>query len=436
MNKFYEIFEIMGRRFMFFPTSMMLFESNKNIEEIIKTGFMSEDDNLTDDVKHLVQIEKQTQKCLQQVKPFSNQINSVQINMINACNMRCKYCFADNGTHHKNNVMTESQAKLIIEYAFQNIKENMLSVVIIGGEPMLNMPIFEYILKYCRKKAQEKKVKVRFATTTNGTLIDEANLQLLDSYNVVAMVSQDSCDKNINDHLRSMADDKLSQFEILKEKKKLFLNSNKKRAVHITVTPFNKKFAETAIQLYKEGFYHVHLDFVKSNMPEFKFEQADINLLKDQFDILTNYILECIDNDKVISCHPLTDDIKRIHCRIPRIHKCNVLDGLYAFSPEGTIYPCDVLMYEEYEIGNIYSGINEEKIDNMRKNTSVLEECSNCWIRYICGGKCLAEVLNNAEENDNFICSIRRHMVKLTLYLYYYIQKENPNYLKNYLNVK
>ena len=211
MNKFYEIFEIMGRRFMFFPTSMMLFESNKNIEEIIKTGFMSEDDNLTDDVKHLVEIEKQTQKCLQQVKPFSNQINSIQINMINACNMRCKYCFADNGTHHKNNVMTESQAKLIIEYAFQNIKENMLSVVVIGGEPMLNMPIFEYILKYCRKKAQEKKVKVRFATTTNGTLIDEANLQLLDSYDVVAMVSQDSCDKNINDHLRSMADDKLSQ---------------------------------------------------------------------------------------------------------------------------------------------------------------------------------------------------------------------------------
>lgn len=142
---------------------------------------------------------------MEQSKPFDDFINSIQINMINACNMRCKYCFADGGSHHKNGVMDEKQAKRVIDYVFEHIEGNLLSVVIIGGEPMLNIPVFEYILHYCKKKALEKNISVRFATTTNGTLFDASNLQLLDSYNVMAMISQDSCDKNINDYLRSMA---------------------------------------------------------------------------------------------------------------------------------------------------------------------------------------------------------------------------------------
>lgn len=326
---------------------MILFESNKDIEEVVKCAFEHPGQkNIPNNVKQLINIEKNTRKCLEQSKPFDDFINSIQINMINACNMRCKYCFADGGSHHKNGVMDEKQAKRVIDYVFEHIEGNLLSVVIIGGEPMLNIPVFEYILHYCKKKALEKNISVRFATTTNGTLFDASNLQLLDSYNVMAMISQDSCDKNINDYLRSMANGRQSQYEIIQRKKQLLLGQQKKRAAHITITPFNKNFAQTAISFYEEGFYHVHLDFVKSEVAEFLFSETDIAIIKEQVDILSRYIIECIDKNKIINCHPLTDDIKRIHYRIPRTRKCNVLDGLYAFSPEGNIYPCDTLLTE------------------------------------------------------------------------------------------
>ena len=271
--------------------SFEIIKKNVAIEEVVKCAFEHPGQkNIPNNVKQLINIEKNTRKCLEQSKPFDDFINSIQINMINACNMRCKYCFADGGSHHKNGVMDEKQAKRVIDYVFEHIEGNLLSVVIIGGEPMLNIPVFEYILHYCKKKALEKNISVRFATTTNGTLFDASNLQLLDSYNVMAMISQDSCDKNINDYLRSMANGRQSQYEIIQRKKQLLLGQQKKRAAHITITPFNKNFAQTAISFYEEGFYHVHLDFVKSEVAEFLFSETDIAIIKEQVSRLGAYI--------------------------------------------------------------------------------------------------------------------------------------------------
>ena len=430
---FYKVINIFGKNLIFLPASMILLESNDKINEEFKYGFEHPEADIQHDIKQLITVENDAQRYLQQLKTSDNFINSIQINMINACNMRCKYCFADGGSHHKNNVMTKEQAKAVIDYTFEHLNGNMLSVVVIGGEPMLNMPVFEYILYYCRKKALDRKINVRFATTTNGTLLNRSNLRLLDSYNVVAMISQYSYDKRTNDYLRCMADSKQSQYEILQRKKTLLLEQHKKRAIHITITPINKDFAKTAIRFYEEGFYHVHLDFVKSEKKEFKFTIKDIDFFKQQLNILSEYIIKCIEKNKVINCHPLTDDINRIHNRIPRIRKCNVLNGLYAFSPEGIIYPCDVLMYDEYQIGNIYIGLDKKRLIKMRRNYSTQQKCSYCWARYICGGKCLAEMVNGIEANQKFICSMRQYMAELSLYIYYYILKENPSFLDNYL---
>lgn len=435
MSNYYKMFKIKDETFIYFPASMILIKSDGALEKLIEEGEKNMMRDLPGNFMQLISEENDTREYLRLLKLDNNskRITSVQINMINACNMRCKYCFADGGSHHKNSVMTKQEAKEIIDFIFEHISGELLSVVIIGGEPMLNMPVFEYILSYCKDKALKKKIRVRFATTTNGTLLDIPSISLFDSYNVMPMISQDSCDKTTNDYLRCMVSDKQSQYEILQTNKKILLSSKKRRAIHITITPFNKNFSKTAINFYEEGFYHVHLDFVKSEMDNFQFAEEDINFMEEQFDILLQYILKCIDKNKVISCHPLTDDINRIHKRIPRLRKCNVLNGLYAFSPEGNIYPCDVLMYDEYESGDIYAGINEDKILEIQKNRQLSKECVECWARYICGGKCFAELVTTGEINSQFICAMRQHMAKLSLYIYYYIQKNNPEYLNNYL---
>ena len=79
MSGFYKMFKIWGKSFIFLPSSMILFESNKDIEEVVKCAFEHPGQkNIPNNVKQLINIEKNTRKCLEQSKPFDDFINSIQ----------------------------------------------------------------------------------------------------------------------------------------------------------------------------------------------------------------------------------------------------------------------------------------------------------------------------------------------------------------------
>lgn len=59
----------------------------------------------------------------------------------------------------------------------------------------------------------------------------------------------------------------------------------------------------------------------------------------------------------------------------------------------GNLYPCHFLSeFDEFRIGNIYNGIDEELKDYFIKlnDLSNKPKCSSCWAKYLCGGGCIA----------------------------------------------
>lgn len=59
MSGFYKMFKIWGKSFIFLPSSMILFESNKDIEEVVKCAFEHPGQkNIPNNVKQLINIEK------------------------------------------------------------------------------------------------------------------------------------------------------------------------------------------------------------------------------------------------------------------------------------------------------------------------------------------------------------------------------------------
>ena len=74
---------------------------------------------------------------------------------------------------------------------------------------------------------------------------------------------------------------------------------------------------------------------------------------------------------------------------------CGAGTSMIAIGTQGNVYPCHMLMYDEYCIGNI----KYDSIKNMRKksanatlfkslNVDKIEGCSQCQFRYLCGGGC------------------------------------------------
>ena len=83
-----------------------------------------------------------------------------------------------------------------------------------------------------------------------------------------------------------------------------------------------------------------------------EFTNNDIEKLMEEYSVLADIIIEKYNEKDYVHCYPLTP-LEKIHRHIPVIKSCSALKNRCAFSPEGNIYPCDVMMYDEYCIGNV-----------------------------------------------------------------------------------
>jgi MoaA/NifB/PqqE/SkfB family radical SAM enzyme len=104
------------------------------------------------------------------------------------CNARCPYCdFRNNGPEEKD-VLSEQEAKDLIDQA-SALGVGCFSITG-GGEPLLREDI-EVIIRYAKKKG------MAVAVTTNGLLINEKSIKYLLEANIIT-VSLDSLDEEVN----------------------------------------------------------------------------------------------------------------------------------------------------------------------------------------------------------------------------------------------
>ncbi|KNY28940.1 radical SAM/SPASM domain-containing protein [Pseudobacteroides cellulosolvens] len=429
---------VLDKKFIFFPYSLIFFESNdlidklvlllskKRSEEFILNSVGEDIESakiVLNQLNDLMILEEKSKELIKNNKSNNAisklKLKAAQINTINACNLKCKYCFAKDGSHGENNVLSKHMVKDIIDFLLkEGIGEDELSLTIIGGEPLLNFPVFEEIINCAKAEGKAQGKDIRFITTTNGTLINERIASVLKENNVSTMLSLDSHDKNTQDYLRPSNTGTSSYDMINNSYFKYQCSSKEKSKVHVTITPFNKNIYDIGKNFFEMGFSHVHFEEVISEQDEFKLTKEDVDILKKEYEKLSLYLLEKIKNNQKVSCYPLLDDIKRINERRLKIKKCGVLNNMIGISPDGNLYPCDMLMWGDYKLGSISTGINYDKVNDLIINHDLDLQCNECWARYICGGQCLGErELIKDKEQRSYRCSIKKHIVRLKLYM-------------------
>ena len=71
--------------------------------------------------------------------------------VIQDCNLRCSYCYGDEGNYSNNGVMTLEIAKKSIDFLVNKAKSNRLSICFFGGEPLLKFDLIKDIVQYCKE---------------------------------------------------------------------------------------------------------------------------------------------------------------------------------------------------------------------------------------------------------------------------------------------
>lgn len=365
---------------------------NKEIAELLSQGYLSHD--------RPTNIEQGLTRYLEAYA--KKRVSGMVLQVTQSCNLKCKYCtYAVNGLYyrtHSSKQMSWDVAKCAIDFLkkhsgdLQNIR-----IAFYGGEPMLNMYLIRQAVLYAEEIMPYK--NIRFAMTSNLTLLSQEALVFLAAHNFKLTISLDGPQK-FNDKNRFFAVNGESSYGTVMEKLRMIASYPDYLRRNVQINAVVDKSADPQEIL---NFFRQH-DILK-NVPV-ELSTVDDSNLKIQYYTSPEYLKRRKINafksmvaracDVTIEKDVLDDIYERIakksapYSIIKYVHHNGpCIPGVKKLfvNAEGDFFPCEKAneMSEHLKIGNIYSDFDTEKmkaIYNIGKISE--EECVDCWAIKLC----------------------------------------------------
>lgn len=333
-------------------------------------------------------------------------IKAICLNVIHGCNLRCKYCFADEGEYNGHRgVMNIETAKKAIDYVIKRSgPRKNIEIDLFGGEPTMIMPTIKEIISYARENEEKWGKNIRFTMTTNATLLDDDMMDFMDKEMGNIILSLDGR-KSVNDNVRIKADGSGSYEDILPNIKKMISKRTKGKTYYVrgTFTRDNTDFYEDVISMLNEGFREISIEpVVLEGCHPLSIREEDLPTIFENYDKLYEEMRkrkkEGVDQ---FNFYHFNIDLQGGPCVYKRISGCGAGFEYVAITPQGEVYPCHQFVgREEYKLGDIYEDtFNSELAKNFKKaHIYNKPTCKKCWARFYCSGGCQA---NNVAFNGD-----------------------------------
>jgi len=310
------------------------------------------------------------------------------LHLTNACNLRCKHCYANAGRPLKNELRTD-EIKNIID---QLVEMDCFYLTLSGGEPLL-FPKLEEIAKYATRKG------LKILITTNGTLLTRAKVKKLLENGVSSIqISFDSHIPSVHNKFRGYSWAFKNAINGMRKCKELRM----KVAVMCTISKINyQKLGETI-----DFFCQKNIDAfaIERFVPEGRGEHIkDLMLsptqLKRSFEILLDK-KEKHKNVIITTTDPLFQFVDgrsyETFYHSSCIGGCSAGIAGFTITPDGYVTPC-TRFYEK--IGNIRKQSIKDIWENspvfklLRNRENLKGKCGKCKYKNLCGG-CRAAAYN------------------------------------------
>ena len=368
-------------------------EAYDEIEELVKEGILYSEDQY-EEIAHGSMDDR-------------DYIKAVCLNIIHGCNLRCKYCFADEGEYHGHKgVMDIDTAKKAIDYVVKRSgPRRNIEIDLFGGEPTMIMDTIKEIIAYAREHEKEWKKNIRFTMTTNATLLNDEMMEFMDKEMGNIILSLDGR-KEVNDNVRIKVDGSGSYDDILPNIKKMIdkRTEGKMYFVRGTFTRANTDFYEDVKAMVNEGFREISIEpVVLENGHPLALREEDLPTIFDNYDKLYEEMRRRkVEGDEFKFYH-FNIDLQGGPCVYKRISGCGAGFEYVAITPQGEVYPCHQFVgKEEYKLGSIWDDTYDAELGKKFKLAHIYNKpkCKDCWARFYCSGGCQANNVNfNGDMN-------------------------------------
>lgn len=371
-----------------------------------------------------------------EVNNYSWKIENEQMALIlgltEECNMMCKYC-AYHDYNNRNSIMTKEVIEKALDYFLKKSKfSDEIGISFYGGEPLLKIDLIEHAINYVNKFHLGQ--VVQYAITTNGLLLsDDYIIDKLIENNFIITISLDG-PKLLHDRYRvdlggnGTFDRIIKNINKLRMKNPNFFNLNV-RYNAVIAPPFNNNLLLEFFK--KDNVSFIDLIATKEFLKEIENEPND--RIKADYDVndspvLLNYIKQLkryhmIRSDKsgtIIGCAGF----------------CNPFERKIFVNARGKYLLCEKICESNdlYNLGDIYKGINYDKINILINKQKQLYEknCKKCWAVRLC--KACFAYEDEIDYNGRF-CKKMRNEVKRDYINYISLINKEPNYLEIFNNM-
>ncbi|AEX85905.1 hypothetical protein XO10_07445 [Marinitoga sp. 1135] len=332
-------------------------------------------------------------------------LRTLALNVINDCNLKCDYCFANFGYYKDGKtVMKFEIAKKAVDLLLNSAIENgnkEITIAFFGGEPLLNFDLIKKVVDYAEKTKSDN-LEIKYLITTNGTLFDLEKIKFMKKYKFQITLSIDG-GKELHNSNRKFINGKGS-FEVIQNNFELLLKSFVVNA-RITINNKNYNILKSIKELKNLGFRRFTF------APDYNLSQENFEKYLESLSSLFEYYYNLILKKEYIDITNITRVLMNILFRIKKINHCNAGLTYFSVATNGNIYRCPRFTDEkDFLLGNINNleikDINYH-IKKLRKNiinyhmNSLTHKCNKCPFLFLCGGACYHySYINNKTEFD------------------------------------
>ena len=336
-------------------------------------------------------------------------LTNICLNLTDACNLECKYCFVEQHPHF----MSYDVALKAVNFILENLEKKnkkfnsneRCNLTYFGGEPTL---MWDEIIVPLTKYIRENNYPIDLNMTTNGTLLNKERIEFLKEYNVPILLSFDGAESTQNFNRPARCQDKKS-FDMVIDNIPYILEAFPNTTFRGTI------YAPTAKNTFENYLFAEYLGFQNIFLvPDERHQWTDEEkiLLKNELDKIYSYMDYCFTIEKrkpiyfsLINesfTHVLKHDLNSLLGEnelkeVSRpVTRCGLGTGMGSIGYDGSIFGCqeqtskgkDNIFY----LGNLEQGINKNlhihllsEYNKMAKQVSENEEkCVNCDLKSFC----------------------------------------------------
>ena len=301
-------------------------------------------------------------------------LSLVQLSISSICNLNCKYCYATDREELAFPKMTLSDYQRVIdEICTINPK---VSFTITGGEPLMNDDCFD-VARYINKKGCKVDI------LTNGTLINKKNIYEIKECFWKVTISMDGSTKEKHERFRgpNTYDKTIKAIELLDA-------HSIPNYLSMTVNRLNINDVGNMARKYGSKLRFAPL------FPAGNANKAEIDLSisgKDYYDVLSN----TKGVNPLSYCETTLDASQKC-----RRCKCAIGGSELSISATGDVYPCQLLHYPQFYIGNIH----EHSMVSLYRDSDIIKRCALMTVDNIEGCKsCPIKYISVGQERNAYI---------------------------------